>query len=119
PVGHYIAQELGKRGVGVRAIARDAAKLERNFPGNSIERMAADLMQPEAAKRALEGCDLAFHCIGLPSDAMAQHPVAASNVATALSATGTRCVHVSSFWAFLPIVGLPMNENHPRQGGSP
>lgn len=119
PAGLHLAKELGKRGIAVRAVSRDAAKLERFFPGEAVERVAADLMKAADARRAIDGCQVAFHCIGLPADAMAQHEVAAGNVADALPATGARCVHVSSFWAFLPIVGLPMNEQHPRQGGTP
>jgi nucleoside-diphosphate-sugar epimerase len=45
------------------------------------------------------------------------HPVAARNLAKALAATRARCVHVSSYWAYLPVARLPVSEEHPRAGG--
>ncbi|MBN1238400.1 MAG: NAD(P)H-binding protein [Gammaproteobacteria bacterium] len=118
PAGLHITRELQQRGVAVRVVSRDAAKLERMFPAGA-ERVAADLLKADDAKRALDGCSVAFHCIGLPAAAMEQHSAAARNVADGLAASGARCVHVSSYWAFLPVVGTPMNEDHPRQGGTP
>ncbi|HEX5419656.1 MAG TPA: NAD-dependent epimerase/dehydratase family protein, partial [Gammaproteobacteria bacterium] len=52
-------------------------------------------------------------------DEMHLHRAAATAVAAAMHSCGTRCVHVSSYWSFLPLVGTPMNEDHPRQGGTP
>ena len=118
PAGLHITRELQRRGVTVRTVSRSQAKLDRLFP-DGVERMTADLLKADDARRAVDGCGVAFHCIGLPAAAMEQHWVAARNVAEALPATGARCVHVSSYWAFLPVVGIPMNEDHPRQGGSP
>jgi nucleoside-diphosphate-sugar epimerase len=119
PAGFHIAHELQRRGIAVRAVSRNAAKLDRMFPGSDIERVTADLLKADDVKRAIDGCGVAFHTIGLPAAAMEQHWAAARNVAEALGVTGARCVHVSSYWAFLPVVGTPMNEDHPRQGGTP
>lgn len=119
PAGFHIARELQSRGISVRAVSRDQAKLDRMFVDDRVERVTADLLKADDVKRAVDGCGVAFHCIGLPAAAMEQHETAAGNVADALGATGARCVHVSSYWAFLPVVGTPMNEDHPRQGGTP
>src|SRR5690606_15977852 len=35
----------------------------------------------------------------------------------ALRGGAARCVLVSSYWSFMPLVGNPLNEDHPRQGG--
>jgi nucleoside-diphosphate-sugar epimerase len=50
-------------------------------------------------------------------DRIADHPVAARNLAAALNA-GARCVHVSSYWAYIPIRNLPLTEEHPRVDGN-
>ncbi|HEX5420151.1 MAG TPA: NAD(P)H-binding protein, partial [Gammaproteobacteria bacterium] len=97
PAGLHLANELRKRGIAIRAVSRNAEKLERMFRGPTVERCAADLLKTEEAKRALEACDLAFHCIGLPSDEMHLHRAAATAVAAAMHSCGPRCVHVSSY----------------------
>ncbi|HEX7080645.1 MAG TPA: NAD(P)H-binding protein [Gammaproteobacteria bacterium] len=120
PVGIDIADELRKRGVAVRAVSRNMGHLEALFPGLSAERVAADLLKPDDTKRAVDGCDVVFHCVGFGGDAMQHHRTAAENLAAALAGNRPpRCVHVSSYWAFLPLVGNPLNEDHPRQGGPP
>ena len=43
--------------------------------------------------------------------------MAAQNIANVMRNTGVRCVQVSSYWAYLPIVTLPLSEEHPRVDG--
>jgi nucleoside-diphosphate-sugar epimerase len=117
PIGTHLARELARRDVPFRVVSRSMDHLERTFPGASVDRVAADLTDTAETRRAIEGCNAAFHCIGLPPDQMRLHPVAARSVADAVTALGVRCVHASSYWAFLPAVGSPLNEDHPRQGG--
>jgi nucleoside-diphosphate-sugar epimerase len=83
----------------------------------NVEQMAADLLDADLACRAMEGCDLAFDCIGLPMERMSDHVCTARSIAAAMVETGTRCVHISSFWAYVPIERLPLREDHPRVGG--
>jgi len=117
PIGRHIAQTLSARGAPVRVVSRSTARLESTFPGDAFERRAADLLSAEQTARAVDGCDVVFHCIGFPGPEMANHRTAAEHVAAAMRASGLRCVHVSSYWSFMPLVGNPLNENHPRQGG--
>jgi nucleoside-diphosphate-sugar epimerase len=65
----------------------------------------------------VDGCDTAFDCVGLPMEAIGDHPVIARKVADAARQAQCRLVQVSSFWAYLPVVRLPLDENHPRSGG--
>jgi nucleoside-diphosphate-sugar epimerase len=118
PTGKFLARELRERGIGVRVVARNAHRLEHAFPGRTIERLAADMLDTRAALRALEGCDLVFDCIGLPMDRMADHPRSAKNIAAAIRTTGGHCIYVSSYWTYLPIQHLPIDETHPRVGGN-
>lgn len=117
PTGKHLAAELAARGAAVRVVSRDEARLARAFPNPAIEHVAADLLQPDQARRAVAGADLVFHCLGLPMDRIADHPVAARNVAAACDG-GPRCVHVSSYWAYIPIRKLPVTEEHPRADGN-
>jgi nucleoside-diphosphate-sugar epimerase len=117
PTGKHLVAELAARGVEVRVVSRNEARLRQAFPDPSVERVAANLVEPEQAKRAVAGCDLVFHCLGFPMERITDHPIAARNLATALDG-GMRCVHVSSYWAYIPIRKLPVNEEHPREDGN-
>jgi nucleoside-diphosphate-sugar epimerase len=119
PTGIHLATELRLTTATVRVVARGVDKLARLFPDAAIEKWPADLLDADAASRAIEGCALVYDCIGLPGDQMHLHPVTARNIAGALRRTGARCVQVSSYWAYYPQVGTEMNESHPRIGGPP
>jgi nucleoside-diphosphate-sugar epimerase len=103
----------------IRVVSRSATNLERTFPETGLERVTADVLAEGAALRAIQGCDVVFDCIGLPSELMDRHPKVAENVSEALRKTGARAVQISSYWAYLPIVRLPLDESHPREGGPP
>jgi hypothetical protein len=84
----------------------------------AFEKVAADVLDVDAAIRVVNGCPLVYDCLGLPADQMHLHPVAAWNIAKAIRACGARCIQVSSYWAYLPLQRSPLNEAHPRSGGS-
>jgi nucleoside-diphosphate-sugar epimerase len=117
PTGNHLARILVERNERVRVISRSASNLARCFPDELVEKIAADATDESATARALEGCDLVYDCIGLPGELIAQHPVTARSIAKATRDSGARCVQISSYWAYLPIVTLPLTENHPRVGG--
>jgi nucleoside-diphosphate-sugar epimerase len=119
PVGIHLTDALRAHGVAVRAVSRSAAKLDRLFPDGAVERLAANLLKAEDTRRAIDGCDVVFQCVGFPASEMQNHRTAAEHLAASLPEAGARCVHVSSYWSFMPLVGQPLNENHPRQGGAP
>jgi nucleoside-diphosphate-sugar epimerase len=117
PTGIHLATELCMAAATVRVVARGMDKLARLFPDAAVERWPADVLDADAALRAIEGCELVYDCIGLPGDQMHLHPVTARNIAGALQRTSARCVQVSSYWAYYPQVRTEMNESHPRRGG--
>ncbi len=119
PTGIHLTARLRGRVPAIRVVSRSSRNLERAFPGSDLERTAADVLNEGEALRAIGGCDLVLDCIGLPSELMDRHPIAPANVAAAVTRTGTRCVQISSYWAYLPIVRLPLEESHPREGGPP
>ncbi|MEJ2377832.1 MAG: NAD(P)H-binding protein [Pseudolabrys sp.] len=119
PTGFHLAAALRGSDNAVRAIARGMDRLTQLYTDAAIEKRPADVLDPDATKRALEGCDLVYDCIGLPGDQMHLHPVTARNIASALRETGARGVQVSSYWAYFPQVRPTMDESHPRTGGPP
>lgn len=118
PTGIHLTSRLRGR-LRASVVSRSSRNLEKTFPEGDLERVDEDVLEEGGALRAIEGCDLVFDCIGLPSELMDRHPGAAENVAAAVTKTGARCVQISSYWAYLPIVRLPLDENHPREGGPP
>jgi nucleoside-diphosphate-sugar epimerase len=117
PTGFHLAAELRKSSATVRVVARGMDKLAQLFPDAVFEKRPADILDPDATLRAVEGCDLVYDCIGLPGDQMHLHPVTARNIASAIRHTNARCVQVSSYWAYYHQVRNEMNENHPRISG--
>lgn len=117
-IGISLAHALRESRLLVRVTSRSEANLKRCFTGKVDEIVTADVVNADDSRRAIDRCDLVFNCIGLPGHQMSQHPVAAQNIAIAIEQTGARCVHVSSYWSYLPAVELPLNERHPRTGGS-
>jgi len=118
PTGIQLARELVSRGDRVRVVSRGAAHLEATFADLEVEAVAADALDDEATRAAVAGADLVFDCIGLPPDRMHLHRTAASSIAAAAKRAGARCVQVSSFWPYLPVRRLPVDESHPREGGN-
>lgn len=118
PTGRHLASELRRRGVAVLALSRSVEKLGEWFPEPEVTRVAADALDLDGLQDAVAGCDLVVDCIGLPPDRMDQHEATARNVAAAAAATDARLLHVSSFWSFLPVRSLPVDEDHPREGGN-
>ncbi|MCZ7563461.1 MAG: NAD(P)H-binding protein [Burkholderiales bacterium] len=117
PTGKHLAREWLRRGAAVRVVSRSALNLARAFGAGSVERVAADALDGAAIRRALAGCDAVFDCIGLPLERIRDHPPTARNAVEAARETGARLVHVSSYWAYIPIVRTPLAESHPRTGG--
>ena len=116
--GIHLTRELLGRGVAVRVVSRRRDNLNRVFATFDVDRVAADATDAVALRAAVSGCDAVMDCIGLPAERMADHALTAAAIAAAIRASGARCLHVSSFWSFLPVVRLPLDEGHPRYGGN-
>lgn len=118
PAGRHLAKELRARGISVRVVSRSIERLADAFPGDDVERSSADALDSEALRRAIAGCELVVDCIGTTAERMDDHRATARNLADAVRASGAYCLHVSSFWAYMPIQYLPLDEDHPRSGGN-
>lgn len=118
PTGRHLVKELRQRDIAVRAISRSRSNLEQCFPDGIAELAPADALDGPSMREAVAGCGLVVDCIGLPADRMDEHAATARVVAAAGAAAGARLLHVSSCWAYLPTHTLPVDENHPRNGGN-
>lgn len=59
-VGSRLARKLVERGEPVRCLVR-ASSSPRNLEGLPVERVVADLRDPDSLARAVDGCDAVFH----------------------------------------------------------
>jgi dihydroflavonol-4-reductase len=59
-VGSHVAQELSRRGADLRILIRPTSKLE-NLAGLPAETVVGDLLQVEALRSAIAGCDAVMH----------------------------------------------------------
>ena len=118
PTGRQLARELGGRGMTVRAVSRSAANLARVFAATAVEQHAADMLDAKATLAAIESAELVVDCIGAPIARIEDHPATARSIAAAIRATGARAVQVSSWWAYVPIRRLPLDESQPRPAGN-
>lgn len=64
-IGSLLCEELAKRGVEVRVIARNPAAFKSQDP--LIKTVRGDLSNPESLKTALDSIDIVFHLAGLTS----------------------------------------------------
>lgn len=118
PTGLQLARELVSRGHRVRVVSRSTEHLASRFVDLEVEMVAADALDETATRAAVSGAQLVVDCIGLPADQMDLHAKAASVIAAAAGRAGARCAQVSSFWPYLPVRRLPIDESHPREGGN-
>jgi dihydroflavonol-4-reductase len=59
-VGSHVAQELSRHGADLRILIRSSSKLA-NLEGIPAETVVGDLLQVDALRTALEGCDAVMH----------------------------------------------------------
>lgn len=118
PMGSHLAAALNRRSIRHRAVSRNKENLEKWFVASGGELVEADAMDADSLMRAIDGFRLAYDCMGVPEEEMVRYPVMARNLAIASAKTGAKVVHVSSYWSYLPVVYLPIDEDHPREGGS-
>jgi len=90
-VGSRLRPVLERRGLRVRCLSRDAARAERRFPGS--EWVQADLADPVAVRKAMQGCDAAYylvHEMGSGGDYREREAAAARVFAHAAADAGLR-----------------------------
>jgi len=118
PTGSHLAAALNRRSIRHRAVSPNRQNAEKWFVASGGESVEADATDVDALIRAIEGFRLVYDCSIVPEEEMRRYPATARNLAIASAKTGAKVVHVSSYLSYLPIVYLPIDEHHPREGGS-
>jgi NADH dehydrogenase len=103
-IGRYVAQNLMKAGVRVRAAERDPKRawfLQPLGTMGQIQLMSADIRSPDTVRRAVAGADVVINMVGiLKGDFEAFHVTGAATVAQAAAEAGcSGLVHVSAIGA--------------------
>jgi len=106
-VGNAVARRLVDRGDDVVALVRNAAKARDLLPAG-VELASGDVTDPESLRRAAEGADGVFNCMGLFEQWFADPEIfervnaqgAANVIAAARAAGAGRVVHTSTFDVF-------------------
>lgn len=113
--GKQITRELVRREINVRVSSRSHDKLQQAFGSLPVEIYPLDLYDGEEARRAADGCDLIFHCIGLPAGRFPDHLKLTRNTIEAMRSSGARGLLISSFWSYWPLPGRPVRESDSRR----
>jgi farnesol dehydrogenase len=118
-LGSRLAHRLAARGDALRLLVRDAARAPRP-EGASVETVVGDVTDPEAVRRAVEGCDRVIHAAALVREWVrdrsefdrvnVEAPGSILDVAAAAGASKT--LVVSSFIALGPTDGGVADEDH-------
>ena len=115
-VGSRLRPVLERRGLRVRCLSRDAARAEGRFPGS--EWLQADLADPVAMRKAMQGCDAAYylvHEMGSGGDYREREAAAARIFAHAAADAGL-AVHLSRWCRSRHGAGVRTSPE-PRTGG--
>ena len=115
-IGHAVALRLAERG-DVVALVRSPAKAREALPAG-VELAGGDVTDPESVRRAMEGVDGVFNCMGLFEQWFADPGVfervnaegARTVIAAARDAGVKRAVHTSTFDVFHAEVGGTVSE---------
>ena len=115
-IGRAVAAELTRRGQQVRVVGRSDEKLRRAF-GETVERVAADVADPEGCAAAAAGVDAIVYSLGLPYSRKAfaaYAPMMRLAVGAAKGSGVGRLVLITNVYPY----GLPQTprvaESHPR-----
>ena len=117
-VGNAVARRLADRGDEVVALVRNPAKARELLPPG-VELAHGDVTDPDSVRKAAEGVDGVFNCMGLFEQWFADPGIfdrvnaegARNVVAAAREAGAKRVVHTSTFDVFHAETGGTVSEN--------
>ena len=135
-IGSHLAEELVRRGCGVRAFVwynsfNSWGWLDHSQPEikKALDVYAGDVRDPFGVRRAVEGCDVVLHLAALIAipysyrspDAYVDTNIKGTlNILEAARELGVeKVVHTSTSETYGTAVYVPIDEKHPLQGQSP
>ncbi len=112
-VGHAVAPEVERRGIAYRAVGRDTARMERDFPRAQIVR--ADFLSGDGLAAAAQDAETIFYLAGAPYTEFDKHPIMTRNALDAVQAAGARrFIHIAPVYSYGPPVTRPVPERQPH-----
>jgi nucleoside-diphosphate-sugar epimerase len=111
PIGTHLAKSLKEFTQDIRITARNPKKVNEDD-----DLVSADLLDPGATDRAVEGCEVAYLTVGLKYDHKVwaeQWPVVIKNVIDACVSHGTKLVFFDNIYMYQLPLRNPMTEEHP------
>ena len=115
PVGRAVIDELDRRELPVRAIARRPVA---GLPSR-VEVVVADITDPEAAGRAMAGASVVYHAASAPYHRWPDLlPPLMRGVLAGAAATGARIVYADNLYAYGPVEGT-LTEGLPSRAMGP
>lgn len=118
PTGRAITRALLDDGASVRVVSRRESNLIAAFGETSAERFEADIENSEDCRRAIEGCDTVFNCVGFPLPQFEKHVSTARVIASAAKDAGARVVLLTGYWFQAPHDG-PISRDTPPKPTNP
>jgi NAD dependent epimerase/dehydratase len=135
-IGSHLVEELVKRGNRVRAFVRytSTASVGRlvYLPGKirrKIRIISGDVRDPDAVRRAADGCDVIFHLaasVAIPYSYLHPREVLETNLMGTLNVLTaardlkvSRVIHTSTSEVYGTAQSVSIDERHPLQGQSP
>lgn len=107
--GGAVARELASRGLAVRAVTRSG----RTDLPPGVENVRADATDPVAARRAVEGASVVYHCLNVPyAEWDTTLPQAMTSLIAAAGDAGAKLVYCDNLYMYGPVDG-PMREDLP------
>jgi uncharacterized protein YbjT (DUF2867 family) len=117
-IGHYLTQELLKKGHKVRALGRDEHKLQE-LKAKGAEMISGDFTDINLLTKAFQGCRAVFTFIPPGYDAsdmeVARDQLAEATIQAIAKAKITHVLNLSSMGAYLPSGTGPIKELHRQE----
>ncbi|MEU7184615.1 NAD-dependent epimerase/dehydratase family protein [Streptomyces sp. NPDC039022] len=114
PAGTTLAEELLRQGFRVRTVDRSG----RGGPPGA-EAVAADLGSPDAAREAVAGAAVVYHCVNVAYELQVEvMPALQKVIVDAVAAAGARLVVMDTLYPYGPSGGVPLTEDSPWRATS-
>ncbi|MFH8344804.1 NAD-dependent epimerase/dehydratase family protein [Streptomyces sp. NPDC018045] len=114
PAGTTLAGELLRQGFRVRTVDRSG----RGGPPGA-EAVAADLGSPAAAREAVAGAEVVYHCVNVAYELQVEvMPALQKVIVDAVAAAGARLVVMDTLYPYGPSGGEPLTEDSPWRATS-
>lgn len=112
-VGHALAPALKGRGIPCRAVGRNAAVLQSEFPEAQIA--VADFLTGEGVRQAAQGASTIFYLAGAPYTEFFKHPAMVRNALEAAASAGvSRFIHIAPVYSYGYPKSRPVPESQPH-----